>query len=153
MTKTLIVSTEQLAPSVWQGCLRDPSFKILWRCPHKHACTKDAIACATEERERRQPTPVYTGLAPAGATHITRDGGTFCRPDDENYLIQVYRRGRWVADAMHASNLDVSRAYIAVKGAPAREAPEERAPIAPRETGSGHEQQAFDFGLTGEVAA
>jgi hypothetical protein len=153
MSQTLIVSTDQRAPGQWQGCLRAASFDILWRCAHKHTGSQDAVECAKAERERRLPTPVHTGPAPEGATHIGKESGSFYRPDDENHLVQIYRRGRWVDEAMHASNLLVSSSFITVRGAPPREKPAEHTPTASHAALHEQQQQMLDFGTPAEEAA
>ncbi|SDJ59819.1 hypothetical protein [Pseudomonas indica] len=154
MNQTLIVSTDQGTPGHWQGCLRDPSFKILWRCPHRHTSGYlEAADCARAELERRHPTPIHTGPAPDGATHIGKESGDFYRPDDEGYLVQVYRRGRWVEEPMHAHNLLASSSFIAVRGAPPREQLPEQMPDTPRAYLPELQQQMFNFETPAEVAA
>ena len=154
MSQTLIVSTDQRTPGQWQGCLRDAGFDILWRCAHKHTSSYlEAVECAKAERERRQPTPVHTGPAPDGATHIGKESGSFYRPDDDNHLVQVYRRGRWVDEAMRASNLLVSSSFITVRGAPPRVRPAEQPPTASPAATQKQQQQMFDFGVSAEEAA
>lgn len=154
MSQTLIVSTAQRTPDQWQGCLRDAAFNILWRCAHKHTGSYlKAVECAKAERERRQPTPVHTGPAPEGATHIGKENGSFYRPDDENHLIQVYRRGRWIGEAMRASNLLVSSSFITVRSAPPRVRPAEQSPTASPVAPQKQQQQMFDFGISAEDAA
>lgn len=105
------------------------------------------------DRERRQPTPVHTGPAPEGATHIGKESGSFYRPDDENHLVQVYRRGRWIGEAMHTSNLLVSSSFITVRGAPPRAQPAEQSPTASPVAPQKQQQQMFDFGTSAEDAA
>lgn len=153
MSQTLIVSTVQRTPDQWEGCLRDAAFNILWRCAHKHTGSLKAVECAKAERERRQPTPVHTGPAPEGATHIGKESGSFYRPDDENHLVQVYRRGRWIGEAMHASNLLVSSSFITVRDAPPRAQPAEQSPTASPVAPQKQQQQMFDFGTSAEDAA
>jgi len=154
MSQTLIVSTDQRTPDQWQGCLRDAAFAILWRCAHKHTGSYlKAVECAKAERERRQPTPVHTGPAPEGATHIDKESRSFYRPDDEYHLVQVYRRGRWIGEAMRASNLLVSSSFITVRGAPPRVQPAEQSPTASPGAPQKQQQQMFDFGTSAEDAA
>lgn len=153
MNPTLIVSTDQRTPGQSQGCLRDLSFNILWRCPHRHTSSSaEAVACAKAERERRNPTDIHSGPAPDGATHIGKESGDFYRPDDEGYLVQVYRRGRWAEEAMHASNLLVSASFIEVRGAPLRKQPPEEMTDTARAS-LVLQQQTFDFDAPTEVAA
>lgn len=153
MSQTLIISTDQRVPGQWQGCLRGASFDIVWRCTHKHTGSyQEAVECAKAERERRQPTPLHTGPAPEGATHIGKESGSFYRPDDENHFVQVYRRGRWVGEPMRASNLLVSSSFIAVRSAPPREKPAEHPPAASHALHK-QQQQMFDFGALAEEAA
>jgi hypothetical protein len=154
MNQTLIVSTDQRTPGQWQGVLRNSSFSILWFCPHRHTSGyQEAVECARAERERRQPTPFHAGPAPEGATHIGKESGSFYRPDDDGHLVQIYRRGRWVEEAMHASNLLVSSSFISVRGAPPREQPAEQMPAASRAVLHKQQQQMFDFEVPAEVAA
>lgn len=153
MSKLLIVSTDQHAPGEWQGCLRDASFSILWKCPHRHTGSyQEAAECAQAERERRQPRLLHTGPAPEGATHVSRESGSFYRPDDDGHLVQVYRRGRWVEEALHATNLRASSFFFAVRGAPPRVKLAEQMPSS---LTSPHNelQQMFDFEAPTEAAA
>lgn len=154
MNQSLIVSTDQNIPGQWQGCLRDASFSILWRCPHKHTGGyQEAAECARSERERRQPKPFHIGPAPEGATHIHKESGSFYRPDDDGHLVQVFRRGRWVEEALHATNLHAISSFVEVRDAPPRAQPAEQLPSTLRSEHLNLLQQAFDFEVSAEVAA
>jgi len=154
MNLALIVSTDQRHPGQWQGCLRDSSFRILWRCQHMHINGyREAADCATAERERRHPTPAHTGPAPDGATHFGKESGIFYRPDDTGHLVQVYRRGSWVEEVMHATNLIANPSFIAVRGAPPREQTAVHMNDASRPTLHKQQQQMFDFDVSAKGAA